>query len=96
MDWNERRKRLWACPFFGLTDEYKVLLHELIYDLASIGHLGYDAVYTMPVHYRTFYIRKVNNDKQKEKDKHESAMRMQNEAASSTSKVARGPAIERR
>lgn len=79
------------CPFFGLTDEYKVNLHELIYDLANIGKLGYDAVYTMPVHYRSFYIRKLTRDKEKEKAAYEKAQGMQDGASSS--KIVKGPQI---
>lgn len=86
-----RRKRRWACPFFGLTDDYKVQLHELIYDLASIGHLGYDAVYEMPVHYRMFYVRKLTKDREKEKEAYDRVRGAQE--APSSKPVARGPSI---
>jgi hypothetical protein len=79
-------------PFFGLTDEYKVQLHELIFDLCHYGNFGYEAVYSMPVQYRTFYMRKLINSKEKEKDQYEAASRKQE---ASPSKIARGPAIKR-
>lgn len=80
-------------PFFGLTDEYKIKLHELIFDLCHYGHFGYEAVYSMPVQYRTFYMRKLINSKEKEKDQYESSMRKQQGVESS--KVPRGPAIKK-
>lgn len=86
-----RRKRRWAWSFFGLTDKYKVQLHELIFDLCHIGKLGYDAVYSMPIQYRTFYIRKLTNMKEKERAQYEGAQ-SGNDAAP---KIARGPAINR-
>jgi hypothetical protein len=90
--WSERRKRQWASAFFGLTDEYKIKLHELIFDLSSAqcGGLGYDAVYNMPVHYRMFYVGKLTRDKEKEKEAFEKAKGM-HEAASS--KVVKGPQV---
>ena len=93
MRWNERRKRRWASPFFGLTDEYKIQLHELIYDMANsnLGGLGYDAVYTMPVHYRSFYVRKLSKDKEKEKQAYEKAQGLKEGSPS----IQKGPAIKR-
>ena len=79
--------------FFGLTDEYKIQLHELIFDLCNHSHFGYDAVYSMPVQYRTFYMRKLINSKEKEKDQYESATRKQQ--GGDTSKIVRGPSIKR-
>jgi hypothetical protein len=81
-----------VCPFFGLTDEYKIKLHELIFDLCHYGHFGYESVYSMPVQYRTFYMRKLINSKEKEKDQHEAASR-KHEAT--PSKISRGPAIKK-
>lgn len=90
----ERRRLLWECPFFGLTDEYKVSLHETLFDLCHYGKLGYDAVYSMPVQYRTFYIRKLVNIKEKEKEQMKKAQGMAD--APSTKPMARGPAITNR
>ena len=79
-------------PFFGLTDEYKVKLHELIFDLCHYGKIEYDAIYSMPVQYRMFYIRKLMNIKDKEK--HQADMSSgKNDAPSQ--KVVKGPAINR-
>lgn len=46
----------------------------------------------MPVQYRTFYIRKLVNSKEKERDQYEAASRKQE---SSPSKIARGPSVKR-
>lgn len=80
-------------PFFGLTAEYSIQLHELIFDLCHYGEFGYDAVYTMPVQYRTFYIKKLLNIKEKERERH--AKEMGQMDAPSSSKVVRGPPINR-
>jgi hypothetical protein len=94
VDLNEGRKRRWAYPFFGLTDEYKVHLHDLIFDLCHYGNIEYNSVYSMPVQYRTFYIRKLSSIKEKERTEYDRASGKQE--ATPTSKVVRGPAIERR
>lgn len=80
------------CPFFGLTNEYKVQLHELIFDLCHYGKLGYDAVYSMPVQYRSFYIRKLVNMKEQERREYDKSQGM-NDAQ--PQKIVRGPAINR-
>ena len=90
---SERRRLLWEFPFFGLTDEYKVQLHELVFDLCHYGKLGYDSVYAMPVQYRSFYIRKLGNMKEKERKQYESASG-KNEATPDQ-KIVRGPSIQR-
>lgn len=92
MGWKEGRTPQWVYPFFGLTDEYKIQLHELIFDLCHYGNFGYEAVYSMPVQYRTFYMRKLINSKEKEKDQYEAASRKQE---ATPSKIARGPAIKK-
>lgn len=81
---------MWA--FFGLTDNYKIQLHELIFDLAHYGNIEYFAVYEMPVQYRTFYVRKLVNLKEKEKSHYESA-KGKNDAQ--PQQMAKGPAINR-
>ncbi len=83
---------LWEYPFFGLTDNYKIQLHEILFDLCHFGKLEYDAVYSMPVQYRTFYIRKLSNVKEKEKAAYDSMGKQQ---ASPSQGLARGPAINR-
>ena len=92
-DLKDRRRRRWASGFFGLTDEYKVQLHELIFDLANIGNIEYFAVYEMPVQYRSFYVRKLTKMKEKERQDYDKAMG-KNEATP-TQQIVRGPAITR-
>lgn len=93
MGLNEGRKRQWAYPFFGLTDEYKVKLHELLFDLVYHGSIEYFAVYEMPVHYRTFYTKKLVNTKEREQKSVDSAVSKASD--SGTPSIARGPAINR-
>jgi len=83
----------WGYPFFGLTDNYKIQLHELIFELCHFGKIEYDAIYSMPVQYRSFYIKKLMNLKEKEKQQYDAASG-KNEATSQK-KIARGPAINR-
>lgn len=55
----------WRClsplSFFGLTQEYKLQLHESIFNLITHGMGGWNwrDVYTMPVHLRNYYIGKL-------------------------------------
>ena len=58
----------------------------------QIGGLGYEAVYSMPVQYRSFYIGKLTRNKEKEKEAYEKAKGMQ-DGASSSSKMVKGPQI---
>ena len=80
--------------FFGLTQEYKVNLHELIFDLCHFGKIEYFAIYDMPVQYRTFYLRKLINTKEKEKRDLEKASSNAKEATPQ-SKTVKGPGINR-
>lgn len=47
--------------FFGLTQEYKLQLHEEIFSLCYHGQGGFtwNDVYNLPIHLRRFYIMKV-------------------------------------
>jgi hypothetical protein len=58
--------------------------------------MGYDAVYSLPVHYRTFYIRKLINDGEKDKVRYEAEKLKAEGKSSSPTNIPRGPAIERR
>jgi len=62
----------------------------LIFDLAHYGNIEYFAVYEMPVQYRTFYIRKLANMKEKERISYDKASG-QTEAQSS--KIVKGPPL---
>jgi Asp-tRNA(Asn)/Glu-tRNA(Gln) amidotransferase A subunit family amidase len=44
----------WASPFFGLTDEYKIVTYQQIYDLERFT---FSELYSMPVYMRNFYFR---------------------------------------
>jgi hypothetical protein len=56
--------------FFGLTSEHKVLIHQAIFTLAyfSNGGFTFEQVYHMPVYLRTFYIKHLEETKQKESE----------------------------
>ena len=90
MDLSGRRKPQWGYPFFGLTDNYRLQLHELIFDLVHYGKFQYDAVYSMPVQYRNFYVKKLGNTKEKERQQMDKAS---GKTDGASSKMARGPAI---
>ena len=79
-------------PFFGLTDEYKVQLHELIFDLVHFGKFEYFAVYDMPVQYRTFYLRKLTNTKEKEQQAYDKSV---GKTDGQSSSIVKGPQINR-
>jgi hypothetical protein len=67
----EGRIRQWAFPFFGLTDEYKITVHEHIYGLVTIG-FTFSELYSMPVYLRNFYLRlaiKKQEEEKREMDK---------------------------
>ena len=76
--------------FFGLTDEYKVRLHELIFELCYHGHFDYASVYEMPVQYRSFYVGKLINVNEKERTRYEAAQ----SNADAPKKIVKGPAIK--
>jgi hypothetical protein len=75
---------LWAYPFFGLTDNYKAKLHESLFDLTHYGNFEYISVYTMPVQFRTFYLKKLIDVKTKENEE------MSKQKDSNSSNNARG------
>jgi hypothetical protein len=49
----------------------------------------------MPVQYRTFYVRKLMNMKEKERISMDKAMGKEDGASSSPSKVVKGPSVNR-
>ena len=62
--------------FFGLTQNYKVHLHDQVFDLVYHGKgFTYQDVYNMPVYLRHFYVRKIQHIYSEEKKSHEKAMR---------------------
>ena len=49
-------------PFFGLTTEYKLGLHEEIFSLCYFGKGGFtwNEVYELPIHLRRYYIQQIS------------------------------------
>ena len=49
-------------PFFGLTTDYKLGLHQEIFSLCYFGKGGFtwSEVYELPIHLRRFYIQQVS------------------------------------
>jgi len=68
-------------PFFGLTQEYKVYLHQQIFQLGyySQGAINVDIAYDLPVYLRNFYYKQLTEIKEKESSEH-------NKSTSSSSK----------
>ena len=94
MDLNDWRTRQWAYPFFGLPDNYKIRLYELLFDLCYYGKIGgFSEAYEMPVQSRTFYYRKLANVNEKDRQAYEKARGAQEAPSSKT--IVRGPAISR-
>ena len=48
-------------PFFGLTTDYKLGLHDEIFSLCYFGNGGFtwQDVYDLPIHLRRYYIQQV-------------------------------------
>lgn len=59
---------LWEHPFFGLTPEYKVRIHQEIFELSyfSEGAVNVSIAYDLPVHIRNFYYKQLANIKERE------------------------------
>ena len=76
--------------FFTLPPQYKIQLHEEIFNLCyySQGAFTQDVVYNLPVYLRRFYIRKLVDVRTKE---NEDVKKAQQEAKSSSKKPARPP-----
>ena len=60
---------------FGLAPEYKVTLHEEIFNLCYYSNGGFtqSEVYALPVYLRRFYLKKLVDAKKQETDQHDSA-----------------------
>jgi len=48
--------------FFGFNPEDRVKLHGQLFDLLWVGEgrWDWDTLYSMPIHLRSFYIKKIN------------------------------------
>jgi hypothetical protein len=62
--------------------------------MVHYGKFDYESIYTMPVQFRMFYLRKLINVKQKEIDSDNAAQGKQS-GASPEQNVRKGPAINR-
>ena len=60
----------WPLTFFGLTPEDRPKIHEEVFALSYYGEGGfpYNHVYNMPIYLRRFYLKKISEiqDKQKQ------------------------------
>ena len=62
--------------FFGLTQNYRVHLHDQVFDLVYHGKgFSYHEVYNMPIYLRHFYVRKIQHIYSEQKKVHEKSMR---------------------
>lgn len=63
--------------FFGLPQNYRKHLHAHIFDLIYHGNGGFtfQDVYNFPIWVRKFYINKIIEFKQNEKEAHDKEMR---------------------
>jgi hypothetical protein len=86
----------WEYPFFGLTDDYKAKLHDVLFDLTHFGNFEYNSSYEMPVQYRTFYLRKLISVKEKEKADMEKSQNKVSADSYSSPKIVKGPQISKR
>jgi hypothetical protein len=70
--------------FFGLQNDYRAILHEEIFNLCYYGQGGFTQtdVYTMPIHLRRFYLRKLMSVKEEEAKQQEAASRSKKTTAS--------------
>jgi len=63
---SEGRTLQLECNFFGLTDNYQILLHKQLFDLVYYGRLSHDDAYSMPVQFRSFFYQQLSNAKEAE------------------------------
>jgi hypothetical protein len=66
--------------FFGLTPADKLLIHEQIFSLAyhSQGAFTQEIAYNLPVYLRIFYLKKLIDTKEKEKEAMEKSNKSSN------------------
>lgn len=63
--------------FFGLTPEYKLEIHKLLFAMAynSNGAFNFEQLYNMPIYLRTFYVKQLEEIKVKEAEAVKSVQR---------------------
>jgi hypothetical protein len=60
--------------FFTLPIDYKTTLHNQIWEMVHFGNgFNWTEVYTMPIHLRKFYFKKLVDIKKKEADEMKAA-----------------------
>jgi hypothetical protein len=66
-------------PFFGLTTDYKLGLHEEIFSLCYYGKGGFiwEDVYNLPIHLRRYYIQQISNAIEERNKVEQGAMKKQ-------------------
>ena len=58
--------------FFTLPNDYSIQLHSQIWEMVNYGNgFTWSEVYTMPIHWRRFYFKKLIDAKKKEKDEYD-------------------------
>lgn len=74
--------------FFTLPAEYKVQLHEEIFNLSYYSQGGFtqDVVYNLPIYLRRFYIKKLVDVRKKENEEAEKAQAKAKSGARTPSK----------
>ena len=59
----------WELGFFGLPNNYSILLHKQIFELCYHGNgFTQEGVYRLPIHIRRFYYKELADTKKKESD----------------------------
>jgi len=54
--------------FFTLPNDYSLQLHNQLWEMVNYGNgFTWSEVYTMPIHWRRFYFKKLVDSKKKEK-----------------------------
>jgi hypothetical protein len=83
----------WVWTSFGLPPEYKLGLHEEIFNLCyhSNGGFTHGEIYHMPIYLRRFYIKKLVDVKKQESAQYESASKN----TKSPSKISRPGGLSR-
>ena len=68
---------IWALTFFGLTQEYRLQMHKVIFSMIYHGKGGFtfQDLYNMPVFLRGFYLKEMNDAVEKHNAEMEKAMK---------------------
>jgi len=71
--------------FFGFNPEYRVKLHETIFNIIwyAAGRLSWDDIYNLPIFLRNYYVKRINKMIEQEKEYHEQRLTQQKTKQSS-------------